>query len=119
MDSGEIRRIVNKEVYSEIATISDEILKEFPDEVIAKEKLVKSLYQMGEKDKARSKGEDFLEILNEDEIILVYMSKIERDSGNLESEKEYLERIIEISHDTQIMKKLGIVNSTIKKEKKD
>lgn len=85
------------EIYSKVKTISESILEQYPEEIIAKEKLVKSLYLTGDRDKAKSKGEEFLKTNKKDEIILWYMCKIARAEGNLQLEKQYLEQFLSVT----------------------
>ena len=118
-DVDEITKDAYKEVYTKIKVIAESILKKFPEDRIAKEKLVKSLYLIGEKDIAKSKGEEFLQSSNEDEIILWYMCKIERDQENLQGEKEYLEKIINISSKglpLKVVQRLDKVNLILEKQ---
>ena len=115
----EITKDVYKEVYSKIKVIAESILEKFPEDNIAKEKLVKSLYLIGEKEEAKNKGEEFLKSNNEDEIILWYMCKIERDKGNLQGEKEYLEKFINVSQKRiplRVIKRLDNVNLILEKQ---
>lgn len=118
-DVKKISKAVHKEVYRKIREISETILEKFPEEVIAKEKLVKSLYLIGEKDTAKSKGEEFLQTNSEDEIILWYMCKIEREQGNLQREKEYLEQLVKSSSQVpslKVLKRLENVNRILEKQ---
>lgn len=117
-----IKKITNEvyqDVYSRIKEISESMLERFPEDVIAKEKLVKSLYLIGEKDIAKSRGEEFLQTNNNDEIILWYMCKIERDKGNLQGEKEYLQKLVDISSQElplKVMQRLERVNLILEKQ---
>lgn len=90
----QILREVTHDVYTQIRDIAQSILKKHPSEVIAKEKLVKSLYKTGNLNLAKDIGEKFLKDIPNDELILTYMCKICRDTNDLISEKYYLEQII-------------------------
>lgn len=88
-----IKRETHKEIYTKVKEIAETILAQFPNEVVAKEKLIKSLYIIGKKNEARIKAEDLLQSNDNDEIALWFMSRIARDKGKLEIEKKYLDRL--------------------------
>ena len=91
------------ETYKKIKEIANKILAEEPEEIVAKEKLVKAQFILGEKEEAEQKANELLNVYGKDEIALWYLSKIEGDRGNLENEKGYLEKILSNSpEETQI-----------------
>lgn len=90
----QILREVTHDVYTQIRDIAQSILEKHPSEVIAKEKLVKSLYKTSNSNLAKDIGEKFLKDIPNDELILTYMCKISRDTNDLIGEKYYLEQII-------------------------
>jgi hypothetical protein len=119
IDQEQINVDIHKEVYGKVRILADKILEKYPDEVIAKEKLIKSLYIIGEYDTARTKGEEFLPTLDKDEIIIWYMAKIEYTLGNFNEEKAYLEKFLKVTHKAapiQIQKRLSRVNSILKRQ---
>lgn len=89
--------------YKKIKEIANKILLENPEEVIAKQKLVKALFVTGEIEEAEQNANELISVYGKDEIALWFLSKIEREKGNLEKEKEYLETILSNSPEgTQI-----------------
>ena len=85
------------ETYKKIIELANNILEKYPEEIIAREKLVKALFITNQNEEAEQKIEELLEINENDEIGLWYLSKIQRESGNIEKEKECLEKILENS----------------------
>lgn len=107
------------EIYSEIKEIAEEILKKYPEEIVAREKLIKSLYVLKEYDTAQNRGEEFLKENSNDEIIVWYMSKIARNNGYLNTEKQYLEKLIEITKNgvpLKAMKRLEKIKSILEEQ---
>ena len=89
--------------YEKIKEIANKILLENPQEIIAKQKLLKSLFITGKIEEAEQIANTLLNDYGKDEIALWYLSKIEREKGNLEKEKGYLEEILSNSPEgTQI-----------------
>ena len=108
-------------VYKQISEIAKSMVEQYPDEVVAREKLVKSLYIIGDKEEAEKEIEGLLKIYDKDEIGLWYLSKIQRDNHNLEGEKEALERILDNSQpgeQIRVQQRLEKVNNLIEKKKK-
>lgn len=106
------------EVYSEVEQIANSILAEYPQEILAREKLVKALFITKNTVRAEQEAQDLLQINQNDEIALWYMAKINRERKDLYGEKQYLERIIEGSQpDTHIkaQKRLEEVKNLIEK----
>ena len=83
------------ETYKKIIELANNILEKYPEEIIAREKLVKALFITNQNEEAEQKIEE--EINENDEIGLWYLSKIQRESGNIEKEKQCLEKILENS----------------------
>lgn len=120
-DKKEIIKETYLKVYSQVKEIAEEILLSNPKEIIAREKLVKSLYILGEIDKSMKVAEDLLEISENDEIALWYMAKMQRGNGNLEGEKQYLEKMIESSQpgtQTKAQQRLEKVKKQIEEKNK-
>ena len=90
--------------YKKIKEIANKILLENPEEVIAKQKLVKALFVTGEIEEAEQNANELISVYGKDEIALWFLSKIEREKGNLEKEKEYLETILSNSPEGTQMK---------------
>lgn len=86
-----------KEVYEKVKQISQKILDKFPNEILARERLLKAYYITGEIEKVKEISQDILGKNNKSEITLWYLAKIERTEGNLQKEKEYLEQIVQNS----------------------
>lgn len=108
--------------YKKIKEIANKILSENPQEVIAKQKLVKALFVIGEIEEAEQNAKELLSVYEKDEIALWFLSKIEREKGNLEKEKEYLETILSNSPEgTQIkvQQRLERVKHLLEKQKED
>lgn len=106
--------------YKKVKELANRILAKHPEEITAKEKLVKSLYITGELEGAEQRAKELLNVYDKDEIALWFLSKIERERGNLEKEKEYLEEILVNSPEgTQInvQKRLERVKCLIEKQK--
>ncbi len=96
-DKEKITGKVYVETYKKIIELANNILEKYPEEIIAREKLVKALFITNQNEEAKQKIEELLEINENDEIGLWYLSKIQRESGNIEKEKECLEKILEKS----------------------
>lgn len=86
-----------KEVYEKVKQISKKILDKFPNEILARERLLKAYYITGEVEKVKEISQDILGKNNKSEITLWYLAKIERTEGNIQKEKEYLEQIVQNS----------------------
>lgn len=91
------------------------------DEIAIGEK-IKYLMYLKQFDVAEKISEELLEKNSENIIALNYLSKIQRNKGNLNKEKEYLERIIYLSSEEEQQKaaiRLARINSLLyEKEKK-
>lgn len=108
-----------KRIYGQIRKIAEEIIKKHPEEIVAREKLIKSLYYIGESEQAREEIGKILKLYNRDEVALWYLSKIQRDNGELEGEKETLENILENSEpgtNIKVQKRLENVKHMIEKK---
>ena len=107
-------------IFQQIKEMAESILLMYPREIIAREKLVKALYNIGEEKQAEIEIKDLLNIDNKDEIALWYLSKIQRDNGEIEEEKETLERILANSKrgtNLNVQKRLEKVNKLIEERK--
>lgn len=114
---GEILQETYIETYRQIA---DSIIKENPQEIVAREKLVKALFITGRIKESEQEAQDLLQIHQEDIIAMWYMAKIHRNNNDLYGEKEYLEKVIKHSPpNTQIkaQTRLERVKSIIEKQK--
>ena len=110
------------ETYRKIKEIANKILAEKPEEIVAKEKLVKAQFSLGEKKEAEQKANELLSVYEKDEIALWYLSKIQREKGNLEKEKGYLEEILSNSPEgTQIkvQQRLERVKHSLENQKEE
>ena len=106
------------EAYGEVAQIANSILIEYPQEILAREKLVKALFITKNKLEAEQEARDLLQINQNDEIALWYISKINRERKDLYGEKQCLEKLIEGSQpNTQIkaQKRLEEVKNLIER----
>lgn len=106
--------------YKKIIKIANKILEKEPEEIVAREKLLKALFITGKIEQAEETANEILNIHNKDEIALWYLAKIAREKGNLEKEKECLEAILANSPEgTQIkaQKRLVKVNLLLEKQK--
>lgn len=119
IDHEEIYHDICLDVYIQIKSIAEQILEKYPDEIIAKEKLVKALYCIDDFENAKSTALNFLQTLPDDEIILYYLCKIARSNDNLLEEKEYLEKIINSNPEKALIKnimRLDKVNYLLEKQ---
>ena len=119
IDHKEIYHDICLDVYIQIKSIAEQILEKYPDEIIAKEKLVKALYCIDDFENAKSTALNFLQTLPDDEIILYYLCKIARSNDNLLEEKEYLEKIINSNPEKALIKnimRLDKVNYLLEKQ---
>lgn len=111
------------ETYRRVEVIAKEIIQKYPDEVVAKQRLLKALVILGENENAKNVAEDILEKNSKDKVALWYLSKIERSTGNLYKEKEYLEKIVKDSPEgaqVKVLQRLVEVENLInKKEEKE
>lgn len=83
---------------------------------------MKSLYITKNKEQAEEESQKLLQLRENDLIAIWYMSKICRDKKDLDGEKQYLEKIIEVSQEgTQIkaQKRLNTINKLIDKQQKE
>lgn len=106
--------------YKKIIKIANKILEKEPEEIVAREKLLKALFITGKIEQAEETANEILNIHNKDEIALWYLAKIAREKGNWEKEKECLEAILANSPEgTQInaQKRLVKVNILLEKQK--
>ena len=107
-------------IFQLIKEMAESILVMYPKEIVAREKLIKALYNIGEEEQARIEIEDLLNIDAKNEIALWYLSKIQRDNGEIEEEKETLERILANSKrgtNLNVQKRLEKVNKLIEERK--
>lgn len=122
-DKNKIIKEVYNSAYEQVKELAEQILAEYPEEIIAKEKIIKSLYITGDIEEAEIKAQDFLQENAEDEIALWYLSKMQRDKGDLAKEKEYLEQLIANSEpgaQIRAERRLEKVNSILsEKEEKE
>lgn len=105
--------------YTEVRKIAESIIISHPEEIVAREKLVKSLYILGESKLAKQEIEDLLNIDDKDEIGLWYLSKIQRNNADIEGEKETLEKILEnseIGTNIKAQKRLELVKHIIEQK---
>lgn len=82
----------------------DEILEIDPQNEIAIGEKIKSYINLQQFGDAKLLAEGLLEKNPENIIALNYLARIERNNGNLECEKEYLEKIIELSSEEEQQK---------------
>lgn len=111
-----------KEIYEKVKEISQDILDKFPDEILARERLIKAYYITGEIEKAKETAQDILDKNNKSEITLWYLSKIERGEGNLQKEKEYLEQIVQNSKQgvsIKISQRIEKINTILEKQNEE
>ncbi len=111
-----------KEIYEKVKEISQDILDKFPDEILARERLIKAYYITGEIEKAKEIAQDILDKNNKSEITLWYLSKIERTEGNLQKEKEYLEQIVQNSKQgvsIKIAQRIEKINTILEKQNEE
>ena len=116
----EITKRVYLETYEKVKELANRILIKYPEEIIAREKLIKALFITEQKEESEEEIEELLNINENDEIGLWYLSKIQREKGDLDKEKESLEKIIAASPvGTQIkaQQRLEQVNSLIEEQK--
>ena len=95
------------------------ILIKYPKEIIAREKLVKSLFITGRKNEAEQEIEELLNFNENDEIGLWYLSKIQREKGDLKKEKDCLERILANSPEgsqIKVQQRLERLNNIIEQQ---
>ena len=107
-------------IFQQIKEMAENILVMYPKEIVAREKLIKALYNIGEEEQARIEIEDLLNIDAKNEIALWYLSKMQRDNGKIEKEKETLERILNNSKrgtNIKAQKRLERVNNLIEERK--
>ena len=107
-----------KRTYQQIGNIAQRIVEKYPEEIVAREKLVKALYITGEKEQAIQQIDDLLHLDEKDEIGLWYLSEIQRDKGDLEGEKQTLEQILENAKpgtQKKVEKRLMVVKTQIEK----
>lgn len=108
-----------KEIYKEITKLAQSILSNYPEEVVAKEKLIKALYITGRLKESEEEAKELLTDKKEDEIALWYMAKIRRTQGDLYGEKQYLEEIVAITKSgtqVKIEQRLEKVNKLIEQK---
>lgn len=111
-----------KEIYEKVKGISQDILDKFPDEILARERLIKAYYITGEIEKAKETAQDILDKNNKSEITLWYLSKIERTEGNLKKEKEYLEQIVQNSKQgvsIKVSQRIEKINTILEKQNEE
>lgn len=93
-DKERIEKQVYLETYKEVKEIAEKIILMDQKEIVARQRLVKALYIIDEKEEAFQEASELLTLNENNEVALWYMSKIEREKGELLKEKEYLEQII-------------------------
>lgn len=121
-DIKKIRREKKKQAYENIKILAMQILEKYPEEIVAKEKLIEALYIIGEKEEAEMTALELLQYHKNDEIALWYLADIERDRGNLQGERKYLEEIIDnsaLGSQIKVSQRLEKVLRLIKKEEKE
>ena len=121
-DKEKIEREVYLETYKEVKEIAEEIILMDQKEIVARQRLVKALYIIDEKEEAFQEANELLTLSENNEIALWYMAKIEREKGDLLKEKEYLEQIINNSiPGTQInaQRRLSKVNEKIQEKERE
>lgn len=101
----------------------DKILEINPDDEIAIGEKIKYLIYLKQFDFAERMSKKLLEKNSSNIVALNYLSKIQRNNGNLEEEKEYLEKIIDLSSEEEQQKatiRLARVNGLLyEKQKKE
>ena len=88
-------------LWNSIIKNMDKILEIEPDNEIALGEKIKGYMYLQQIENAEIVSKELLEKNPKNVIALHYLSKIERNKGNLEKEKEYLERIIELSSEEE------------------
>ena len=107
------------ETYEKVKDLATNILIKYPKEIIAREKLVKSLFITGRKNEAEQEIEELLNFNENDEIGLWYLSKIQREKGDLRKEKDCLERILANSPEgsqIKVQQRLERLNNIIEQQ---
>lgn len=107
------------ETYEKVKDLATNILIKYPKEIIAREKLVKSLFITGRKNEAEQEIEELLNFNENDEIGLWYLSKIQREKGDLKKEKDCLERILANSPEgsqIKVQQRLERLNNIIEQQ---
>ena len=126
MDGKEIdkRELAHKnyiKAYQKIKNIAEKIVEKYPQEIFAREKLVKALYIIGEKEDAEKQIDELLQIEQNDEMGLWYLSEIQRDKRDLDGERQTLEKILENSKPEMKIKaaqRLSVVQKQIEQKNK-
>lgn len=110
-------------LYGLIINNLDKILEINPDDEIAIGEKIKYLIYLKQFDSAEKVSKELLEKNSENIVALNYLSKVQRHNGNLEKEKEYLEKIIDLSSEEEQQKatiRLARVNGILyEKQKKE
>ena len=91
-------------------------------EIVAREKLVKALYITKNIERAEKESQELLKLREDDEIAIWYMSKICRDKKDFNEEKQYLEKLIDISpliSQIKAQQRLQTVYKLIEKQEKE
>lgn len=108
------------QTYTQVRKIAESIIINFPEEIVAREKLVKSLYIIGEERLAKQEIEDLLNMDDKNEIGLWYLAKIQRNHADIEEEKETLEKILTNSEpgtNIKVQKRLETVKKIIDRKR--
>lgn len=123
LNTFQIQRKAYLDTYSQIKKIAKDIIQEYPEEIVARERLLKALFYLGEEEQARETANEIFNLSDKDEIALWYMSRIERNTGNLYEEEKYLKKILESSDEKaqiKVQQRLAVVRKLIdQKEEKE
>lgn len=110
-----------EELCSYIIDKVKEILEIDPNNKISIAEKIASYMKLGQLENAEDNSKELLKIDPDNVIALNYLSKIERNRGNLEAEKEYLEKILEISSEDEeqkVVMRLARVNRILEERQK-
>lgn len=97
-----------------------ELLYQNPGNIPYQGELMRALTHLGKFEEARTIGNELLKKNDKNTFALYEMARIEEKSENLEEEKKYLEKILEISSDVDqqfVVMKLGRLNRILNKER--
>lgn len=110
-----------EELCSYIIDKAKEILEIDPNNKITIAERIAAYMKLGQLENAEDNSKELLKIDPDNVIALNYLSKIERNRGNLEAEKEYLEKILEISSEDEeqkVVMRLARVNRILEERQK-
>ena len=122
IDKEVIEYKIRKEIYNNIKELSNKLINISRGSIWAREKLMKSLFILGEDKEFEIEARKILEKDKKNEIALWYLSKLKRKQGDLYGEKECLVRLKEYSNDgnIRVLNRLEKINELInKKEEKE